>query len=174
MVTESGAGRAAASEFVITRIFNAPRELVYDAWTKPEHLKRWWGPNGYTAPVYKVDPRPGGAIHFCMRSSEGQEMWGAGTYLEVEKPERIVCTDSFSDKDGNIHEPTEFGLPAEWPREAKIALDFSEQKGRTVLTMHLGVPEPLAESVGARQGWNESLDRLADYLEKMKGGRDAN
>jgi uncharacterized protein YndB with AHSA1/START domain len=83
---------------VLTRIFDAPRELVYNAWTEPEHFMRWWGPKGFSTPVCTIDPRPGGVIHFCMRSPEGQDIWCKGVYREVVAPERIVCTSFFSER----------------------------------------------------------------------------
>ncbi len=75
---------------VITRVFDAPRGRVFNAWTDPEHFERWWGPNGFTTPVCKVDARAGGILHYCMRSPEGRDFWGKGVYREVVEPERIV------------------------------------------------------------------------------------
>jgi len=169
MSSESGAAMAQPRELVITRFFDAPRERVFKAWTQPEILKRWCGPRGFTTPVYTVDLRPGGKQHFCMLSPEGQEIWCVGTYHEIVEPERIVCTDSFSDKDGNTVDPAKYEMPAEWPREALVTTEFTEEAGRTKLTLHLGVSEELADRVKARQGWTESLDRLAECVVETTG-----
>src|SRR5512143_766237 len=91
-----------SGELVITRIFNAPRERVWKAWTDPEHLKKWWGPKTFTCPAAKMDFRVGGKYLFCMRSLEGQDFWVAGIYKEIVVNTKIVYTDSFSDEKGNV------------------------------------------------------------------------
>jgi uncharacterized protein YndB with AHSA1/START domain len=152
-------------EIVIARVFDAPRNLVFKAWTEPERLMRWWGPQGFTAPVCRTDPRPGGVFHCCMRSPEGTDFWSKGVYREVAEPERIVCTDFFSDDAGNVVEPTRYGMSAGWPREALLTLTFAEQAGKTRLTLRHSVGSaPASEREMCQQGWNESLDKLAGYL----------
>jgi uncharacterized protein YndB with AHSA1/START domain len=104
-------------ELVITRVFDAPRELVFEAWTEPEHFVRWWGPKGYTTPFCKIDLRPGGVVHHCMRSPEGREVWTKGIFREIVVPERIVLTDSFADAEGNVVSPMHYGMSPDWPLE---------------------------------------------------------
>jgi uncharacterized protein YndB with AHSA1/START domain len=162
----SAATNAGKRELVITRVFDAPRELVFKAWTEPEHLMRWWGPKGFTMPLCKVDLRPGGVIHFCMRSPEGHDIWCKGVYREIVEPERIVVTDSFSDEKGNTVPPAQYGLSPDWPAESLMTVTFAEDEGKTKLTLHLGVSESLAKRQGADVGWAETLDRLAGYLAK--------
>ncbi|OGG00862.1 MAG: hypothetical protein A3F83_01400 [Candidatus Glassbacteria bacterium RIFCSPLOWO2_12_FULL_58_11] len=159
------ASKQAEQELVITRIFDAPRELVFKAWTEPEHFVQWWGPKGFTTPHCTIDPRPGGVWHCCMRSAEGKDIWCKGVYREIVAPERIVCTDCFSDEEGNLVEPAQYGM-SDWPKETLLTVTFTEQGGKTKLTVHHAVPLSLAERMGAPQGWNSSLDRLADYLEQ--------
>ncbi len=156
--------RSAKPELVITRVFDAPRELVFRAWTEPEHLVRWWGPNGFTTPVCKIDLRPGGVWHLCMRSPDGRDYWSKGIYREIVVPERIVTTDFFSDEDGNLVQPAQYGLPADWPAEMLLTVTFTEQEGRTKLTVRQSVSLALARSIGAVDGWNQSFDRLAEQL----------
>jgi uncharacterized protein YndB with AHSA1/START domain len=159
------AAKATGQEIVITRVFDAPRELVFRAWTEPERLRRWWGPNGFTTPVCTIDLRPGGTFHACMRSPEGQDYWCRGVYREVVMPQRIVCTDSFSDEAGNIVSPTQYGMSAEWPTEALITATFGEQAGTTTFTLRHAVGSaPATERDQCQAGWTESLDRLAGYL----------
>ncbi len=165
----AGADRAAppaAPELVITRVFDAPREVVFRAWTEPEHFVRWWGPNGFTTPVCKIDLRPGGVWHVCMRSPDGRDYWSKGVYREIVVPERIVATDFFSDEAGNLVQPSQYGLPAAWPAEMLLTVTFAEQDGKTRLTVRQSVPESLARSIGAVDGWNQSFDRLAEQLAK--------
>ena len=157
----------AEQSILITRVFDARRELVFKTWTEPDRLKRWWGPKGFTAPVCKVDLRPGGAYHNCMRSPEGKDYWSTGVYREVVVPERIVCTDCFADAQGNPAPATQYGMSAEWPMEALITVTFEEAAGKTKLTLcHSIGPAPTDEIEMCRQGWSESFDKLAEVLAK--------
>ena len=151
-------------DLVITRTFDAPRELVWQAWTDPALMTKWWGPKGYTAPVCKIDLRVGGTNFFCMRSPEGQDIYSTGVYHEVVPPERLVTTDSFADENGNVVPPTQYGLPPDFPDEMQVTMTLEEREGKTVMTLrHAGLPAgELLEMTG--QGWNESFDKLAESL----------
>src|SRR5262245_29973397 len=116
-------------EIVITRIFDAPRQLVWKAWTEPEHVMRWWGPKTYTSPACKIDFRVGGVYLFCMRSPDGKNYWSTGVYREIVPLERIVCTDSFADEHGNLVPASHYGLPGDWPEELMITVMFEEHEG---------------------------------------------
>jgi uncharacterized protein YndB with AHSA1/START domain len=149
-------------EFVMERIFDAPRELVWQAWTKPEHLVHWWGPKGWTLPVCKVDFRPGGVWHYCMRGPEGDESWGKAVYREIVEPERIVYVDTFVDEAGN---------PVEDAPEMLITITFEEQDGKTKFTSHTQFASA-AEleavlNMGMEEGFTQTLDRLEEHLTKM-------
>ena len=162
------ATKPAEREMVITHIFDAPRELVFKAWTEPEHLVQWWGPKGFTTPHCKIELRPGGVFHYCMRSPEGRDYWGRGVYREIVAPEKLVYTDTFSDPEGNPVEPAYYdGMDPEWPSESLVTVTYSEQGGKTKVTLHHGVSESLAKRTGAKQGWTEMLERLADYLARL-------
>jgi uncharacterized protein YndB with AHSA1/START domain len=165
-VKDSTAAKSTGQEIVITRVFNAPRELVWKAWTEPEHLMRWWGPKGYTAPACRIDLRVGGKYHFCMRSPEGKNYWSTGIYREIIEPERIVCTDSFADEHGNPVPASHYGMPGDWPDELLVTVTFEDDEGKTRMTLRqVGIPAgEMKEMAGA--GWNESFDKLAATLEK--------
>jgi len=151
-------------ELVIVRTFNAPREAVWQAWTEPERVMRWWGPKGFTAPVCKIDLRVGGKYLNCMRSPEGQEFWSTGKYLEIDAPSLLVCTDSFADADGNVVPATHYGMGADFPLELQIRVTFEGDAGITLMTLrHLGMP-PGEMSDLCRAGWSESFDKLAASL----------
>src|SRR5215211_3231804 len=92
----------AQKSFVITRIFNAPREMVFDAFTDQDAMKQWWGPKGFTMTVSKLDFRVGGTYHYCMLAPNGAPMWGRFVYREIVRPERIVFVNSFSDEHGGV------------------------------------------------------------------------
>ena len=155
---------ASDREIVITRVFDAPRELVWKAWTDPERVKKWWGPKGYTAPVCKMDLREGGKYLYCMRSPEGQDFWSTGVYREIVEPERIVVTHSFADEKGNVVPATHYGMSVDLPLEMQMTVTFDVHEGKTKITLRqasfpAGVMFELAQA-----GWNESFDKLAESL----------
>jgi uncharacterized protein YndB with AHSA1/START domain len=156
----------ASRELVITRMFDAPRALVFKAWTEPERLMRWWAPKGFTTPFCKVDLRPGGVFHYCMRSPEGQDIWGIGVYREIVEPERIVYTDAFADAEGNPVPPAHYGMSSSHPPETLVTVTFAEHEGKTTLTLRHSILESVEEREGTQQGWTEMLDRLAEELAK--------
>jgi uncharacterized protein YndB with AHSA1/START domain len=156
--------QAADPTLTITRVFDAPRGLVFQTWTQPERAKRWWGPKSFTTPVCEIDLRVGGVIRTCMRSPEGQDFWSRGVYREIVEPKRIACTDSFADEQGNVVSPEHYGMSPEWPAEALITVTFTEHAGKTRLTLQHSPLPPGRERDLCRQGWEESFDKLADYL----------
>jgi uncharacterized protein YndB with AHSA1/START domain len=153
-------------DLVIERIFDAPRELVWKAWTDPEHIKRWWGPQYFTAPMIKTDFREGGKYLFCMRSPEGQDYYSTGVYHEIVPLQRIVYTDSFADEKGNVVSASHYGMGDDFPLELLVTLTFEEtEDGKTRFTLrHAGMPEG-ENSEMAGLGWNQSLDKLAESLQ---------
>jgi uncharacterized protein YndB with AHSA1/START domain len=151
---------------VIERVFDAPRELVFKAWSEPERMMRWWGPKGFTTPVCKIDFRVAGKFLNCMRSPDGQDYWSTGVYREIVEPERIVCTDSFSDAEGNVVPAAHYGMVGEFPIEMLVTVTFEDQDGKTKMTLrHAGMPAGENRD-GANQGWNESFDKLAEEIAK--------
>ncbi|MCL5807575.1 MAG: SRPBCC domain-containing protein [Deltaproteobacteria bacterium] len=156
---------AAKNELIITRVIDAPRELVWRAWTNPAYLTRWWGPRNFTSPSGTIDLRVGGKYLFCMRSPEGKDFWSTGIYKEIVPFERIVCTDSFADEKGNVVPASHYGMPGDdWPMDLLVTVTFEDAGKKTRMTLrHVGIP---AGEMGkmAGQGWNESFDKLADSL----------
>lgn len=143
---------------VLTRVLDAPRELVFNVWTDPRHLAQWWGPRDFTNPVCEVNARPGGAILIHMRAPDGTVYPMTGVYREVVPPERIVFTSSALDE-------------AEQPLfEILTTVTFIEQDGKTTLTVEARVLKFTAEAVqhleGMEMGWTQTLERLAEYVTK--------
>jgi len=141
------------TELVAIRAFDAPRELMWEAWTSPDHLPKWLlGPEGWTMPVCESDPRVGGAWHFVWRREDGTEMDMSGEYREVEPPERVVSTQSWGD---------------DWP-ETIHTLVFTEDGERTILTQTIVYPSldarDAAIATGMQKGMDESFGRLDAYL----------
>ena len=159
--------------FVISRTFNAPRDLVFKAWTERERLMQWFGPKGFTMPIAKLDLRPGGSLHYCMRSADGKEMWGKFVYREIVAPERIVWVNSFSDKDGNL---TRHPMMPSWPAEMLSTATFAEEARKTTVTVTWLPLNPTTEEVqvfenmrgGMNQGWTGTFEQLEDYLAKAQ------
>jgi uncharacterized protein YndB with AHSA1/START domain len=158
--------------FEISRVFDAPRDKVWRAWTEAERLKHWWGPKGFTVSYCKVDLRPGGMMHYCLRMPDGNEMWGKFVYREIVKPERLVWINSFSDKDGGT---TFHPMSPDWPREMLSTATFEEQGGKTKVTVQW-VPVDSSTQIerktfdegrdSMKQGWTGTMDQFADYLKK--------
>lgn len=161
------------NEFVISRVFTAPRTLIYKAWTEPEHLSHWWGPKGFKMQTMKLDLRPGGVFHYSMQSPDGQEMWGKFVYREVTAPEHIVFVNSFCDKNGNI---IRHPMSNTWPLEILNKLTLTEDDGKTTLTIK-GYPvnateEEIKTFMESRpmlqQGFDGTFGQLDAYLIEMK------
>ena len=163
---------ARSDDFVLTRIFDAPRELVWKAFTEPEHMNRWWGPKGFTVRVGKMDFRPGEAYHYCMTSPDGHDMWGKMVYREIVPPERLVFVNSFSDENGGL---TRHPMSPTWPLEMLSTFTFTEHDGRTTFMIRWS---PLNASdterktfedgrKGMQGGWGGTLDQLQEYLAKL-------
>jgi uncharacterized protein YndB with AHSA1/START domain len=153
--------------FVVERVFAAPRDLVFRAWTEPGRLKRWWGPRGYTVPYCEIDLREGGVFLYCMRSSEGRDFWGRGVFREIVAPERLVLAMSFADAEGNVVPATYYGLGPDWPLKTLLTVAFEEKEaGKTRVTLRYEGLPPGADGDGTRRGWSESLESLGEYLAK--------
>jgi len=150
------------SELTLVRIFDAPPAIVFEAWTDPRYVSRWWGPKGFTAPHCRIDLRVGGSFLFCMRSPDGKDYWNTGVYHEIVVPRKIVSAMYFSDKQGNRRSPADYGFAADFPAEMIDIVTFEPHgQGQTKLTLRRNHPLSLAKRYGEDQGWNESLDRLA-------------
>jgi uncharacterized protein YndB with AHSA1/START domain len=143
-------------EVVMTREVEAPRELVFDAWTKPEHVQQWMlGPSGWTMPVCEIDLRPGGEWHFVWARADGTEMEMRGEYREVTPPVRLVSTESWG---------------GDWP-ETINTVTLSEEDGKTTITQTVLYPSQEARDAaletGMKDGVSLSFDRLAEYVRTM-------
>ena len=161
---QTQAEERSGGQVLITRVFDAPRELVFKAWTDPEHLVRWYAPRGCTIYFRELDIRPGGAFHSSIRTPDGHDCWCKGVYREIVAPERIVYTLAVADAEGNLVGPTDVGMDPDWPRETILTVTFAEHQGKTELTLHQTVAESLAKRTGAHPSWIEMLDRLAEML----------
>jgi uncharacterized protein YndB with AHSA1/START domain len=151
-----------AERMVIARIFDAPRELVWKAWTDPKYVMQWWGPKGFTAPVCKIDFRVGGKYLCCMRSPDGQEFWNAGEYYEIVPHEKIVSSMYFSDSQGNKVDAAEYGIEHEAIEDAYDVILFEDLgNGKTKLTFIGNEPMESAKNSGQLEGWNQILDKIA-------------
>ena len=146
-------------ELVLTRVFDAPRELVFKAWTDPKCVPQWWRPRGFTNPVCELDVRPGGAIRIHMRGPDGTVYPMTGVYQEVVEPERIVFTSTPLDAEGSAL------------FELLTTVTFAEQGGKTKQILRARVIKRTAQATqylkGMEAGWTQSLEHLAESLAKM-------
>ena len=150
--TAEAAAPAAGREFVITRVFNAPRRLVFKMWTEPEHLARWWGPRGFTGLSSCMDVRPGGAWTRSMQAPNGSVIRKHGVYREIVVPERLVFTYVTDDPEGN---------PGP---ETLVTVSFVDLGGKTRLTLHQAPFQAVATRDDHLRGWTGALERFAEYL----------
>ncbi len=147
---------------VITRIFDAPRELVFKAWTEPEHMAHWFGPRGFTSKVLRNELRPGGGYRIHMRGPDGDDHWTQGVFHEIVEPERLVMAGSWTDAEGNPTRP-----------ETLLSLTFEEYGGKTRLTLHQSGFESVSARDAHHGGWNSSFDCLTEYLATVQTTRRA-
>ncbi|MEA5598186.1 SRPBCC domain-containing protein [Rivularia sp. UHCC 0363] len=151
-------------EIVITRIFNAPRKLVFEVWTQPEHVVQWWGPKGFTTRVTETDLRPGGKSSYVMIAPDGKEYPAKGVFREIVPFERIVTSDEFD-------EGFEKVMNTDLPRGMVMTVIFEDLAGKTKLTlriMHESIEERRKhEEMGVVAGWNSSFDCMDEYLAQL-------
>jgi uncharacterized protein YndB with AHSA1/START domain len=140
------------AKLVLTRIFDAPRDLVFKVWTDPKHVALWWGPHGFTTTIHEMDVRPGGAWCYSMRGPDGKDYPFNGEYVEVVEPERLVF-------DGTIHGDPNQGVWTE--------VTFTEHECKTKVTVHQVYSFDSPAVHGAPIGWNQQMDRLTSYLAKL-------
>jgi uncharacterized protein YndB with AHSA1/START domain len=148
----------------IERTLNAPRELVFDAWTRPEQLLQWYAPRGCTIRLLELDVRPGGRLHWCIHSPSFGDCWCVGVYREVVRPERIVYTMATADSAGNVIEPVQAGHDPRWPQETLVKVTFEDVCGSTRLTLEQNALEWLAKQTGAHPSWLQMMDRLGELV----------
>ncbi len=153
---------------VVTRVFDAPRELVWKAWTDPKYVMQWWGPKGFTAPVCKIDFRVGGKFLCCMKAPDGQELWTGGEYFEIVLHEKIVYSMYFADAEGNKVEPAHYGITHEAMDDAHDVILFENLgDGQTKLTLIGNESMESARDSGQLEGWNQILDKVAAVVAGM-------
>jgi uncharacterized protein YndB with AHSA1/START domain len=176
MTADNTAASTTGSDFVISRVFDAPRDLVWKCFTDPERMKQWWGPKGFSVIASKMDLRPGGTYHYGMKAPNGATMWGKFVYRQVTPPERMVFINSFSDEAGGI---TRHPMSPTWPLEMLSTFTFDEEPGgKTKVTIRWALlPDATEEERktfdaghdGMRMGWGGTMDMLEAYLAENQG-----
>ena len=147
------ASASADREITATRVFDAPRELVFEAWTDPKHIAQWWGPKGFTNTIHQMDVRPGGVWEFIMHGPDGVDYQNKIVYIEVVKPERLVYS--------HVSGP-----------QFHATVTFTEQGAKTRVTVRMlfgsaELRDKVAKEFGAVEGLQQTLERLAEQLVKM-------
>jgi uncharacterized protein YndB with AHSA1/START domain len=150
---------------VVTRVIDAPRELVWKAWTDPKYVMQWWGPKGFTSPVCKMDFRVGGKFLCCMRTPDGQDFWNGGEYHEIVLHEKIVYSMYFADSQGNKVEPAHYGIEHEAIDGVQDVILFEDLgNGRTKLILIGNEIMENAKNSGELEGWNQIFDKFASVV----------
>ena len=145
--------------FVISRDFDAPRELVWKSWTEPERLKHWWGPKGFVVHTCKVDLRPGGRFHYGMSAPDGSDMWGRFVYREIDPPRRLVFIDGFANEDGTPND--------DFPRnEGRVTIEPIEA-GRTRMSIQSRFPSTEAMQQVLGMGMEEGLTQAVGQIDAI-------
>jgi uncharacterized protein YndB with AHSA1/START domain len=139
-------------DLIVTRLIDAPRTMVFKAWTDPTQVARWWGPKGFVTTHCEMDIREGGTYRCCMRSPEGTNHWKRGVYQEILAPERIVFTFAWEDPTGHPGHQT------------LITVTFEEAGAKTQLTLHQRVFDTVENRDSHRIGWTSCLERFAEYM----------
>jgi uncharacterized protein YndB with AHSA1/START domain len=164
----------ASADFVISHEFDAPRALLWQAFTDPARMKHWWGPKGFTVIASRMDFRVCGTYHYCLKAPDGSLMWGKFVYREIVPPERIVLVSSFSDDAGGT---TRHPMAPNWPLEMLSTFTFEEQPGgKSKLTVRWSPHNATEEErktfeagrTSMQMGWTGTLDQLAAYLAKNR------
>jgi uncharacterized protein YndB with AHSA1/START domain len=147
-----GAREAADNALAITRVFDAPRSLVFQAWTRKEHLDRWCAPRGFTIPYSEGELRPGGAWRCCMRTPDGTEHWISGVYREIVEDELLIFIHAWEDEHG------------ERGHETVVTVHFADRGGKTEIRFYQGPFTSVEARDGHAGGWTECFERLAGHL----------
>lgn len=163
-----------SKDFVLSRVFDAPRDLLWKCFTDPERIKHWWGPKGVKVVKAKMDLRPGGTYHYGMETPDGKVMWGKFVYREIVPPEKLIFINSFSDEAGGL---TRHPMSATWPLELLSVFTFEEQSGgKTKFTIRWTTYNATAEEqmtfdaghASMTQGWGGTMKQLEAYLKTAK------
>lgn len=164
----------ASKDFIMTRVFDAPRDLIWKCFTDPERMKHWWGPKGFIVIASKMDLRVGGTYHYGMTAPNGAPMWGLFTYREIVPPEKLVFVNSFSDEKGNV---TRHPGHEKWPLKMLSTFTFEDELGgKTRFTVRWQTLEATPEEQNTfdtmygsmTQGWGGTMDQLEAYLAKAR------
>lgn len=151
-------------DLIITRMFNAPQSLVWQAWSQPEHFKKWWGPKEFSCPDAEIDFRVGGKFLASMMDEKGSKIWSTGTYKVIDPENKIVFSDCFSNEKGEIVSSEEYGMKGV-PMEMEVTVLLMETGGKTEMTIiHKGLPAG-EHLEGANIGWNTSIDKMQEFVE---------
>jgi len=165
-------------DFILSRSFDAPRDLMWKVWTRQEHLSQWFSPKGFRIIAAKMDFRPGGIYHYGLETPDGKAMWGKWEFREIVAPERLVLVQSFSDEHGGLGRHP---FAPDWPQFMLSTMTFGAQGNRTAFTLTWAPYKATGVELktfdagrsGMQQGWGGTMEQLTAYLAKLQPGRAA-
>ncbi|PST82592.1 ATPase [Pedobacter yulinensis] len=148
---------------------DAPRALVFAAWTDPKHLEKWYAPEGCSITIKHMDVREGGRYHMKIDNPQFGPCWTRGSFTELRPPEKLVITMTFADEADRFVDPSAMGMKSGWPKETVLTVTFEDLGERTRLRLHQSVSEALAIQTGAHPSWINMLGRLRNLVESIQG-----
>jgi len=151
-------------ELFITHLFDAPVEMVFQAWTDPEQLTKWYAPDGCSISYKHLELKEKGSFHSCIHDPAHGDCWVKGKYLEINAPEKLVFSMTLSNEAGDTLAANDAGKPGDWPMEILTTVYFSPVGRQTKLSLHQSVPEASAKENGAFQSWIKMLNKLSALL----------
>lgn len=152
-------------ELLISHLFDASRDIVFQAWTDPEQLKHWYAPDGCSIEFKAIDVRPGGHFHYCIKDPVHGPCWIIGTYLEILQDEKLVFTMVMSNEAGDAVSSAENGKVEDWPERHVATVTFESIGHRTKMTIHQTVDEEKAKETGAYQSWIKMFNKLNRFVQ---------
>ena len=164
-VTSPATPATADRDFIMTRLLDAPRDLVFEAWTRPEHVAKWWGPDGFTTTIKEMNVKPGGVWRYIMHGPDGTDFANKVVYHEVMRPERLVYSHGWDDEVAPMEGFKDF-------KDFEVTVTFEKEGNKTRVTMHSVFPSAeqfrkVVEQYGAIEGAKQHIARLEAYLQNM-------
>ena len=159
--------RNATADVLISYMLNAPRELVFKAWTDPVHLPKWYAPRGCSVFFKELDIRVNGSFLCCIHNPEYGDCWSRGMYHEIVVPEKLVYSLVIANELGQPVNPVDVGMDADWPAETLVTVTFADLGNKTKITLHQTVAESIARRTGAHPSWIQMFERFEEQLQNL-------
>lgn len=153
-------------EVLIHYTFDAPIDMVFEAWTDPEQLLEWFAPEGCNIIYKKIELYEGGEYLSCLKNPQYGDCWCKGKYISIDAPHTFIFTMVITNANGDDVNPVDVGMSADWPASTTVKISFNEENGKTKMTLHQTVDEAIAKQTGAHPSWIEMFNKLNKKLQQ--------